>query len=199
MFVYESTTSNHSLGFKSGLIKRVLPDMDYFYGTSPPPEYERYAWIVDAATLVQGLLWALNYGEASYRSIKDRTYGMAIFPLCCNYAWELVYTLIYSSQNKYERIIMTTWLILNSVMMGCAIKFAPNEWIHAPLVKRNIPFIFLAGVAAFVIAQLALAATVGPGLAMNWVAALCYLLLTIGSLCQLMTRGSSRGVSYTMW
>lgn len=173
--------------------------MDFFYGTSPPAEYQPFAWIADTATLVQGVCWAINYGNAIYRSVKDRTYGMAILPLCCNLSWEFVYTVIYRSQNVYEHIVISTWLILNVIMMGCAIKFAPNEWGHAPLVQRTLPFIFLAGTIAFVMGQLALAATVGPGLAMNWAGAFCYVLLTIGSLCQLMTRGSSRGVSYTMW
>ncbi|OGE52342.1 hypothetical protein PENARI_c010G02081 [Penicillium arizonense] len=52
---------------------------------------------------------------------------------------------------------------------------------------------------ACILGQLAAAATLGPGVAATVVACFCYLLLTVGSLCQLIIRGSSRGTSYTMW
>lgn len=134
-----------------------------------------------------------------YHSYKDRTYGMAILPLCCNFAWEFVYSVIYPSHNSAERAVLTTWMILNLFVMYTAIKFAPNEWQHAPLVRQCLPWIFPVAIAAFTAGHLALAATVGVSKAANWGAFLCFELLTSGAVCQLMSRGSSRGASYTIW
>lgn len=146
--------------------------------SSAPPQYREVAGIADWALLAQGLGWSINYLAMIYHSYKDRTYGMAILPLCCNFA---------------------TWMILNLFVMYTAIKFAPNEWQHAPLVRQCLPWIFPVAIAAFTAGHLALAATVGVSKAANWGAFLCFELLTSGAVCQLMSRGSSRGASYTIW
>ncbi|KAJ5815881.1 hypothetical protein N7447_008114 [Penicillium robsamsonii] len=167
--------------------------------SSAPPEYKDVAWIADRALLAQGLGWSINYLAMIYQSRKDRTYGMAILPLCCNFAWEFVYTVVYPSQNPVERAVLTTWMVLNLYLMYTAIKFAPNEWQHAPLVRQSLPVIFPVAIVAFTAGHLALAATVGVAKAANWGAFLCFELLTAGAVCQLMSRGSSRGASYTIW
>ncbi|KAJ8179082.1 hypothetical protein LV157_007418 [Aspergillus fumigatus] len=167
--------------------------------SSAPPQYREVAGIADWALLAQGLGWSINYLAMIYQSYKDRTYGMAILPLCCNFAWEFVYSVIYPSHNSAERAVLTTWMILNLFVMYTAIKFAPNEWQHAPLVRQCLPWIFPVAIAAFTAGHLALAATVGVSKAANWGAFLCFELLTSGAVCQLMSRGSSRGASYTIW
>ncbi|KAG2007964.1 hypothetical protein GB937_008157 [Aspergillus fischeri] len=167
--------------------------------SSAPPQYREVAWIANWALLAQGLGWSINYLAMIYQSYKDRTYGMAILPLCCNFAWEFVYSVIYPSHNSAERAVLTTWMILNLFLMYTAIKFAPNEWQHAPLVRQCLPWIFPVAIAAFTAGHLALATTVGVGKAANWGAFLCFELLTSGAVCQLMSRGSSRGASYTIW
>ncbi|KAH1712394.1 Cytochrome P450 monooxygenase pyr9 [Aspergillus fumigatus] len=167
--------------------------------SSAPPQYREVAGIADWALLAQGLGWSINYLAMIYHSYKDRTYGMAILPLCCNFAWEFVYSVIYPSHNSAERAVLTTWMILNLFVMYTAIKFAPNEWQHAPLVRQCLPWIFPVAIAAFTAGHLALAATVGVSKAANWGAFLCFELLTSGAVCQLMSRGSSRGASYTIW
>lgn len=167
--------------------------------SSAPPQYREVAGIADWALLAQGLGWSINYLAMIYHSYKDRTYGMAILPLCCNFAWEFVYSVIYPSHNSAERAVLTTWMILNLFVMYTAIKFAPNEWQHAPLVRQCLPWIFPVAITAFTAGHLALAATVGVSKAANWGAFLCFELLTSGAVCQLMSRGSSRGASYTIW
>jgi paspaline synthase len=173
--------------------------MDWFIGAIPPPEYQAVAWFANVATIIETIGWAINYGDSIHRSVKDRTYGMAIFPMCLNLSWEIVYTLVYPCNDTYQWIMIVTWLLLNPGIMLCAIRYAPNEWQHAPLVRGNIPLIFALTMVACILGQLAAAATLGPGVAATVVACFCYLLLTVGSLCQLIIRGSSRGTSYTMW
>ncbi|KAL4811697.1 hypothetical protein BDW67DRAFT_179385 [Aspergillus spinulosporus] len=173
--------------------------MDWFIGAIPPPQYQAVAWMVDIATVVETIGWAINYGESIYRSVKDRTYGMAIFPLCLNLSWEIVYTMVYPCNDHYQKAMIVSWLLLNPAIMLCAIRYARNEWQHAPLIRDNIPLIFFLTTVACILGQVAAAETLGPGFAATVVACFCYVLLTVGSLCQLLIRGSSRGTSYTMW
>ncbi|KAH1714488.1 Cytochrome P450 monooxygenase pyr9 [Aspergillus fumigatus] len=202
-----TTTGQNHLGFGTCFISIPHPFKDKTAAamdgwsdlSSAPPQYREVAGIADWALLAQGLGWSINYLAMIYHSYKDRTYGMAILPLCCNFAWEFVYSVIYPSHNSAERAVLTTWMILNLFVMYTAIKFAPNEWQHAPLVRQCLPWIFPVAIAAFTAGHLALAATVGVSKAANWGAFLCFELLTSGAVCQLMSRGSSRGASYTIW
>ncbi|KAM4067155.1 terpene cyclase atmB [Hirsutella rhossiliensis] len=141
-----------------------------------PPEYHDVAWIADTCKLLMGVGWTTNYVGMIYKSLRDQTYGMALMPLCCNFAWELTYALIYPFGSDLEK-----------------------EWAHAPLVQRNIPIIFIVCVAGWMSAHLALAAQIGPALAQAWSAYGCQLLLTVGGLSQLISRGHSRGASYFLW
>ncbi|KAF7585128.1 hypothetical protein BBP40_012274, partial [Aspergillus hancockii] len=142
--------------------------MDFFHGTSPPVEYQQVAWIADLAIYAQAIGWSLSYVEMIYRSINEHTYNMALLGLCSNFAWEFIYAVIYPPQGQPERIMLRTWLTLNIGVMICAIRYSPYEWKHAPLVQKNLLLIIILTTLVFGSGQLALAATVGPGLAANW-------------------------------
>ncbi|EKJ68993.1 hypothetical protein HYE68_002698 [Fusarium pseudograminearum] len=141
-----------------------------------PPEYKDVAWIADTCKLLMGIGWTTNYVGMIYKSLKDETYAMALMALCCNFAWELTYALIYPFGSDLE-----------------------IEWGHSPLVLRNLPLIFIICVSGFMSGHVALAAQVGPSLAQAWSAYGCQLLLSVGGLCQLLCRGHSRGASYFLW
>jgi paspaline synthase len=66
-------------------------------------------------------------------------------------------------------------------------------------VMHNLPLIFAIGMFGFLTGHLVLAAEIGHSLAYSWGAVVCQLLLSIGGLCQLLCRGSTRGASYTLW
>src|SRR4029077_9338738 len=95
--------------------------------------------------------------------------------------------------------VFVSGLAINFGVIYTAIKFAPNEWTHSPLVMRNLPLIFALVIVGFLAGHIALAAAIGPSLAYSWGAVVCQLLLSIGGLCQLLSRGSARGASYTLW
>ncbi|KAB8229866.1 uncharacterized protein BDW43DRAFT_302821 [Aspergillus alliaceus] len=173
--------------------------MDGFDTSSAPAEYQDIAWMAHGLIFGMGIGWVINYVGMVYKSFQDRTYGMAIMPLCSNIAWEVVYGLIYPSKTLVEQAVILSGLAINLAVMYAAIKFAPNEWVHAPLVMRNLPLIFLLGIIGSITGHVALAVEIGPGLAYSWGAAFCQLLLSIGGLCQLLTRGRTRGGSYTLW
>ena len=124
---------------------------------------------------------------------------MAIVPLCCNIAWEMVYVFVHPSTNRLEHVVFILGLCLNIAIIHAAIRFSPREWGHAPLVERNLPWIFAVGILACLSGHVALAAEIGPRLAYSWGAVVCQLLLSIGGLGQLLARESTRGGSYISW
>lgn len=143
--------------------------------------------------------WLANYIAMIHKSFQDRTYGMPLMPLCCNIACEFVYGIIYPPGIPVWPYIFGGWLTLNFAVVYAAIRFAPNEWEHAPLVKRNISWIFAVSIAGCISAHLALVAQVGQTSAAAWSSWFCQLLLSAGSLCQLIVRGSTRGTSWFIW
>lgn len=173
--------------------------MDGFDVSQAPQEYQDIKPIADLLVLGMGIGWVVNYIGMVYISFKERTYAMSIMPLCCNIAWEVVYCLIYPSKSRLELGVTIAGLVINFMVIYTAITYSAREWSHAPLVERNMPWIFLVGVIGFTTGHLALAAEIGPSLAYSWGAAVCQLLLSIGGLCQLICRGSTRGASYTLW
>lgn len=173
--------------------------MDGFDVSQAPEEYQAVKPLADLLVLGMGVGWLINYVGMVYTSFKERTYGMAIMPLCCNIAWEIVYCLFYPSKSQAELGVLAMGLFINMGVMYAAISFSSQEWGHAPLVKRNLPWIFFIGIIGFLTGHLALAAEIGPSLAYSWGAVACQLLLSVGGVCQLLCRGSTRGASYTLW
>jgi paspaline synthase len=143
--------------------------------------------------------WLANYIAMIHKSFQDRTYGMALMPLCCNIACEFVYGLIYPPDITIWPYIFASWLALNFMVIYAAIKFAPNEWSHAPLVKQNLPWIFAVSIVIWMSAHLALVAHVGQSSAAAWSSWFCQLQLSAGGLCQLIVRGDTRGTSFFIW
>lgn len=47
------------------------------------------------ATSASGLAWTITYIALVYRGFKDKSYGMPLVPLALNFAWELVFSIIY--------------------------------------------------------------------------------------------------------
>lgn len=173
--------------------------MEGFDVSTAPQAYLDIKWIPDTLVALMGLGWSINYVGMVHRSFRDRTYGMAIIPLCCNIAWEIVYTFIHPSKNNVERTVFLLGLSINIGVMYAAYRFSPQEWSHAPLVQQHLPSIFTIGILACLAGHVALAAEIGPSLAYSWGAVICQVLLSVGGLGQLLVRGSTRGGSYTLW
>ncbi|KAJ5363926.1 uncharacterized protein N7496_009639 [Penicillium cataractarum] len=80
-------------------------------------------------------------------------------------------------------------LLINIGVMYAAINFSSREWSHAPLVERNLPWIFCIGIIGFITGHIALAVEVGPSLAYSWGAVICQLLLSAFSLSGVVLHG----------
>lgn len=173
--------------------------MDGFNNLQPPESYREVQWIADLFVTLMGVGWIVNYASMLWHAFTDSTYGMALLPLCSNIGWELTFVLVHPSPNSYEYGIFAALLTLNFGIMTAAARVAPAEWKHSPLVARSTTPIFLVGILVCFAGHVSLAAQIGPGLAYSWGAFVCQLSLSVGALCQLLQRNSTRGTSWPMW
>ncbi|KAF4591867.1 integral membrane protein [Ophiocordyceps camponoti-floridani] len=142
--------------------------MNVVHPSQAPPEYQSVAWIADTCKLLMGLGWTVNYIGMISKSLRQKTYAMSLMALCCNFAWEATYALVYPFGTRLEKWVHYSGLLLNCGVMYTAVRHAPGEWAHAPLVQRNLRLIFVLCVAGCMSAHLALAVQLGPRLAQAW-------------------------------
>ncbi|PYH92710.1 hypothetical protein BO71DRAFT_329378 [Aspergillus ellipticus CBS 707.79] len=173
--------------------------MDGFDNSTAPPEYVELKWLVNIFIIGMGAGWIVHYVCMVYTSFKDQTYGMTIAGLCANFAWEIVYCLMYPATGFFERAAFCLGLLFDMVVIYSAIKNAPNEWRQSAIVGNNMSLAFAAMTLFCLSGHLALVAQLGPGLAYTWGAVACQLLISVGDVFQLLTRGNTRGGSWTLW
>ncbi|OOF99087.1 hypothetical protein ASPCADRAFT_41863 [Aspergillus carbonarius ITEM 5010] len=147
--------------------------MDGFDHSTAPPEYQEMKWLVHIFIIGMGVGWVVHYLHMAYTSFKDQTYCMSIAGLCANLAWELVYCILYPAKGFVERAAFLLGLSLDFGVFYAAMKNAPNEWHHSTIF--------------------------GPAHAYTWGAVVCQLLISIGDVFQLLSRGNTRGTSWTLW
>ena len=72
------------------------------------------------ATSASGLAWTVVYVALVYRGIKDKSYGMPLVPLALNFAWELVFSLVYppSATGLAGTIVNAIWMICDLGIIG---------------------------------------------------------------------------------
>lgn len=91
--------------------------MDSTHLSNAPPEFQDVAWIASICKALMGVGWLTNYVGMIYKSNKENTYGMSLMALCCNFAWELTYAIIYPFGSGLEKYIHYTGLMLNCAVM----------------------------------------------------------------------------------
>lgn len=173
--------------------------MDGFGIVQPPSAYEEIQWLADTFVALMGFGWVINYMLMIWHSINGETYSMALIPLCNNIGWELVYTFVYPSTNNVELAVFGAGVTLNVFIMVAAARSARTEWSHSPLVADHTTLILLGGTLVCFAGHVALAMEIGPALAYSWGAVICQLALSIGGVCQLLQRNSTRGTSLSLW
>ena len=118
---------------------------------------------------------------------------------CANLGWEIMYGFFYPP-SMAETITFTFWVLIDLVLVYATIKFGPLEWKHASLVAQNLGPMILAGSLLMVIMHWAFILSFDePYVACFWAGFACQILLSWASVAQLLSRGSTRGQSMTIW
>jgi len=152
-----------------------------------------------------------------HESFKTKSYGMPLFALALNFGWEVVYAL-YVAESPLERVIFDVWMVLDCGMVFGMMRFARYEWRDAPVVARNIVGVFVGMTVVAVAGHGTFAywwienevgkregkfyrGVVGADTTELgfWSAVVCQVYLSAASLCQLVVRQHSGGVSWGIW
>ena len=108
----------------------------------PPPHVPAHVvHVCNALLQMGGGLWTICYVLLVRESFRSKSYGMPLFALALNFAWEFVYGL-FVAEERLERVVFMIWLIIDCGMVYGVIKFAKYEWSYSPWVARNIVIIF---------------------------------------------------------
>lgn len=168
-------------------------------GTSVSSEFLEPQTIDVLLRLLAFVCWSLNYINTMRMTIKSQLPSISFISICCDVGWEIVYAFIYPLASSHWAGGIRVWLLLHSIMMLTVMKYAPNEWEHAPFMKRYVPVAYLMVTAGFMAGQMALAAEIGPELGFHWGGALCQFIASFAGICHLVSRGSTRGISLKTW
>ncbi|KAE9368688.1 hypothetical protein N431DRAFT_382346 [Stipitochalara longipes BDJ] len=183
-----------------------------------PPSHVPSYYLQTANLLLQtgGALWTLCYILLTLRSFQDRSYGMPLFALSYNFAWEFVYGLLIA-EAPLERVVFTLWLLLDLGMVYGLLKYGKEEWNHAPLINRNLGKVFWGMTVWCIAAHWAFASwwlkegrmregkwyggVEGPDTTELgwWTALFSQTYLSVASLGQLLVRQHTGGVSWGVW
>ncbi|SDG25105.1 transmembrane-type terpene cyclase [Epilithonimonas hungarica] len=68
------------------------------------------------AVSLSGLAWTIVYLALIYRAVKDKSYGMPLIPLALNFAWEVVFSVVYppAGTGVAGTLVNAVWMICDA-------------------------------------------------------------------------------------
>ena len=157
--------------------------------------------VSNCLTALAGMLWSASYILMTLKGFKDKSYGMPIYSLCLNITWEVVYGFVYKSE-LFNQIVIAQWLIVDVFLLVATIRFGPSAWSHTPIVAKNLGWIILVACIVGLWGHLALAAVLVPIIGTRVIFFTAWplqIVISVGSLGQLMSRGNTKGHSWNIW
>ncbi|KAK5991520.1 Terpene cyclase ascF [Cladobotryum mycophilum] len=184
----------------------------------PPPHVSPwFGPVYDATFHFAGAAWTLCYILIAREGLRTKSYGMPLFALANNFAWEMVWAL-YVADSPLEKTAMTIWMVIDIPIIYSTLRYGAYEWAHAPAVKRNLGKIFvflvvMCGAAHFGFASWWIRNGIaekpgkfyrgveGPDITEMsfWAVSTCQVVVSVTSLAQLITRQHSGGTSWAIW
>lgn len=183
------------------------------FGVEPPEHVTPWFKPVYEATFqFGGVAWTLCYILIAREGMRTKSYGMPLFALANNFAWEMVYAL-WVVDNAFEKTAMTIWMLIDTPIIYSILKHGVLEWQHAPMVSRNLKSILVGLIALCAAAHWSWQSwwidneigkrddLEGADLTQMayWAVSMCQFLVSTMSLAMLCVRGHSGGVSWMIW
>jgi hypothetical protein len=105
--------------------------------------------LVTTLTLISGISWTIVYIELIRRGFLDRTYGMPLFALAFNIAWEFMYAFLVFPGLSLQWVVNITWFLLDAVIVYTYFRYGRRDF---PLAWQRyfIPWSLLAFATGFV-------------------------------------------------
>lgn len=173
--------------------------MDSFDLSKAPVEFQEWETTFWVCNLYVDSAWLIVYVGMIQRSVQDQSYAMPLLSQCFNLAWEITFGFIYPADHWVLTLAFRLAVIINSAVTYTAIRYGSREWDRSPIVKRNLPIIYTVGIGTSVACYMGIVEQLGRSKACFMIAIILQAILSVGSLCQLLTRGSTRGYSFSLW
>lgn len=164
-----------------------------------------------------GLAWTLCYIFIALEGLRSKSYGMPLFALANNFAWEMVYAL-YVADSPLEKTAMVIWMVIDMPIIYSTLRYGANEWSHAPAVQKNLGKILLSLIALCAAAHWSFASWwLNSDISLKdgkfyrgmegtdvtemsfWAVSMCQIIVSTTSLAMLISRQHTGGGSWTIW
>ncbi|XRM39596.1 hypothetical protein ABZX51_002946 [Aspergillus tubingensis] len=173
--------------------------MDAFDLSTAPQEFASWATTLYACNIYTNFIWLYVYYGMIYRSYKDKSFAMPLISQCLNIAWEIVFGFLFSQDHWFITLSFQAAVISNCGVIYAAIKYGAREWDRSPMIQRNLPWIYIGGTLLAIVGHISLTKELGMVRACFQGAIVCQAILSVGYVCQLLVRGSTRGFSLNLW
>ena len=145
-------------------------------------------------TLLSGIAWSLVYIECIRKGFKDKTYGMPLYALGLNFAWETIYAIHdLAAGASAQAWVNLAWMCLDAVIVYTYFKYGKDEFPENAR-RYFIPFSILS-FAICVVMQLAFFVTFDALPAAQYSAFAQNAAMSVMFLVMLFRRNSAKGQS----
>ncbi len=105
--------------------------------------------LVIVLTLISGISWTIVYIDLIHRGFKDKTYGMPLFALAFNIAWEFIFGFLVGEGFSLQKVVNSVWFILDAVIVYTYFKYGRKEFPKT-VEKFFVPWSLVAFAIAFI-------------------------------------------------
>jgi hypothetical protein len=82
-------------------------------------------------TLFSGLCWTIVYLDIINRGFRDKTYGMPLFALAFNIAWEFIFGFLLYQGFALQRIVNIAWFSLDAIIAYTYFRYGRSDFPRA--------------------------------------------------------------------
>lgn len=79
-------------------------------------------------TLISGISWTLVYIDLIQRGFKDKTYGMPLFALAFNIAWEFMFGFLVGEGLSLQKIVNIIWFLFDAVIVYTYFQYGRRDF-----------------------------------------------------------------------
>jgi hypothetical protein len=152
--------------------------------------------IVIILTLISGISWSIVYIDLIRRGFKDQTYGMPLFALAFNIAWEFTFAFVTGWHLSVQKVVNVVWFVLDAIIVYTYFKYGRRDFPKT-YEKYFIPWSIAAFIVGFVVI-LAMAVEFGEDGGARYSAFGQNLLMSVLFIVMLVRRNNVEGQSMTI-
>jgi len=84
--------------------------------------------LITVLTLISGISWTLVYIGLIQRGFKDKTYGMPLFALAFNIAWEFMFAFLVVQGLNLQRVVNIIWFLVDAVIVYTYFQYGRRDF-----------------------------------------------------------------------